>query len=498
MTAQEIRMMLIKTLNINPDKYINEIDDLINECKIDEEPKEKSKQTGNQIQIDTQKLVKLIQHFNSDMSTDDKDREKKYSRTVWFTYIDIAMEQYNLSFHFFESKSELKGLIRINDFNQMLFKNLRLKKDINYTHFLEHLKHEQLDQYISVQKLKDGLKEMIELRGVINGIKMKIKNNRYKEDFIFPAQQYQDYQFLTQDEFWELMKKIDNVLTEKQARGIQSKIAGKEITVKQVKQYFFNEDTEISDIPTKNAFHTVVEELQGLLLTKQLSFSAYFEQSVQTGKFSVQHFKQSLQDLRFPIEKFATQIKDVISYLTKDDNFTNFSDIYYNDLKELYQKHLNVQKEEYYQSMMTIPIKLRQEDNTTVVQVQDLIKQRMKDTNTKFYDLLYHHQIYRSGFIDPAQLRQTLVEKLGIPNNNSLELFISFNQRKSNHSKYINLQQLYDSFGDEEPQKLRQEQPQPTNVQAPGKGSQQQGAKQDNAQEKSKPKVAARQTLTLT
>lgn len=215
MTAQEIRMMLIKTLNINPDKYINEIDDLINECKIDEEPKEKSKQTGNQIQIDTQKLVKLIQHFNSDMSTDDKDREKKYSRTVWFTYIDIAMEQYNLSFHFFESKSELKGLIRINDFNQMLFKNLRLKKDINYTHFLEHLKHEQLDQYISVQKLKDGLKEMIELRGVINGIKMKIKNNRYKEDFIFPAQQYQDYQFLTQDEFWELMKKIDNVLTEK-------------------------------------------------------------------------------------------------------------------------------------------------------------------------------------------------------------------------------------------------------------------------------------------
>lgn len=77
-------------------------------------------------------------------------------------------------------------------------------------------------------------------------------------------------------------------------------------------------------------------------------------------------------------------------------------------------------------------------------------------------------------------------------------MFVSFNQRKSNHSKYINLQQLYDSFGDEEPQKLRQEQPQPTNVQAPGKGSQQQGAKQDNAQEKSKPKVAARQTLTLT
>lgn len=104
------------------------------------------------------------------------------------------------------------------------------------------------------------MKEMIDLRGVINGIKMKIKNNQYKDDFLFSAQ-YSDYTKIKFEEFWELMKKIDNVLTETQARGIQSKIAGKEITVKQIKQYFFNEDNEVSDNPIKNAFHTFIEEL---------------------------------------------------------------------------------------------------------------------------------------------------------------------------------------------------------------------------------------------
>lgn len=171
----------------------------------------------NNVRVDV--FLKILGKYNEKVSENQGMNIIFNFNTIifWFVKIYDQMEIMGYDLSFFERYKEKQTLMKLENFEHVLFKVLQLQYDYYYPFLIQHLtsstnpaqqEFNQKYKYVCLDKIRQGLEREQRARTILQKLRKKLWAEQLSIDFLVKSFNLDNNQDLNQQEFYGMIKQI--------------------------------------------------------------------------------------------------------------------------------------------------------------------------------------------------------------------------------------------------------------------------------------------------